>query len=220
MVCAIQAKRKYTISDSKMLNIAETFYNNIQRDLTEFEIFDREINTDWLNAMRRLINTSQQFVPNSSVVSENSQLTKDLKEVINECIIHFRTHSYFIEKVFSNNSAIMKSFANRNIRNIRGSGTGMLIFYQNFLDKEIQYKEELLNAGITEEGINKSAELKNRLEYLTNEIKKRKKDKEILTGERIHHFNGLWECIHRIHIISKFIYRNNRAKWNIYKLPS
>ena len=215
-----QIRRKYKISDDKMLSLADTFQTMYEEDKTDFEAFNVVMFPAGFGAaFLAAIDTARNYSNDTVVMYTHADKTMEFNSKHKECCNFFKAMKPTIINVFPDNEMIWNQFGFNEYKTVLRSKWKMITFMDVLFETATTYSAELIAGGFTAVKIAEIQTLHNELNeaQLTKEGKI--KERPVSTHERISLYNKVWEIMRKNKKASKAVYRNNYAMMKKYALP-
>jgi hypothetical protein len=211
--------RNYNGSDAEMIQSSRIMHGLFIADKQSFTEFDSTFSDPFADIWLAKINSANEVAQDSTAVSELTTLTKRVEDKMNEGKEFYQSMKYFIEKAFPDKKEIWVQFGSNDYENARKSEIRMIQFL-GILDKTArQYSQNLIDAGFSQEKINKIKTLQIELTDADYDQEMSKKKRPTLTQERITTLNECYEFMKKVSKAGKIIFSNNFVKYNQYMLP-
>ncbi len=153
------------------------------------------------------------------VIDEMTGLTQIVNTSLAECNTAFKTIRFFVKKTFANNKAVQNQFGINDLVKVRRNVPKMIVFMQDLNGMVQKHKELLLTAGCNPALIDNIAVLGEKLSQDNVKQEQFKKERGVITQERVNKLNDLYNIMKPISEIAHIIYADNNAKLAIYALP-
>lgn len=219
MAKAEEKFRIFKITDLEMIQSARVFYGLFTEDKPLFTTFDTQFadpfGTEWMAKIEEV----------SGVASDDSnlaylgELTKNVTDKMEECKTFYQQMKYFIEKAFPGKKEIWIQFGYNDYDNARKGETKMIHFLGMLSKTAIQYSTQLIDAGFTQEKIDRIISLQTELINADYEQEVIKKKRPALTQERIEKLNECYGYMQKVSKAAKIIFASDYGKYNQYLLP-
>ena len=211
--------RVYNIPDADLQQAGELMVVALPDDNAAFTAFDSTITATYPASIRAALDQAKEVETNEKVVQELADLTAKLNEAHQNCYTAFLTIAYFVRKAFDKNPAMQKKFGLVEIRKAQGVQTRFIRFMQDLAKVAEQNKDALILAGCSPATIAGLTALAKALLDADVAQEKFKKDRGILTQDRIGYLNELYNLLKPIDEVAQIIYRNDAARMAKYMLP-
>jgi len=207
-----ETKRVYAMSDAAALELEKTIRGCFVQDQTDFIAFDGRFSspfeTDWLNE----ITAAEEEAKDNNVVTQQSGLTTEVTRLMEESKKIFQSSKYHIEKAFPASTAVLNEFGYRDYDKARQAQNKMIQFMNQFYKTAVKYSAQLIAKGFTQAKIDEIASLKTALDVANQKQEAFKKDRGVLTQERVGKLNTAWQRMQDVCNAAKYVYPENYAK--------
>ena len=207
-----ETKRVYAISDAAALELEKTIRGCFVQDQADFTAFDGRFitpfETDWLNE----ITAAEEEAKDNSVVTQQSGQTAEVTRLMEESKKIFQASKYHIDKAFSTNTAVLNEFGYRDYDKARQVQNKMIQFMNQFHKTAVKYSTQLIAKGFTQAKIDEIGLLKTSLDEANQKQEAFKKDRGVLTQERVGKLNIAWQRMQDVCNAAKYVYPENYAK--------
>lgn len=210
--------RIYSGSDADMIQTAKTLYSSFTEDIADFTNYDPDYNDtfsqNWLSQIEAADNVQKE----DSVEDVLTGLTNKVNECMKECQNKFVMAKHFIEKAFPDNTAVHNEFGYNDFAKDRKSQPKMIQFMRNYDRVANKYSEQLIAKNYTAENIAEIKTLADNLDAANSEQESYKKNRSVLSQDRITVLNTCRKTCVQIADTGKLIYAENPAKHKKYVL--
>jgi hypothetical protein len=211
--------RIFKISDAESVQTSRQFYNQFQKDKDKFIELDPDFggnfSTNWLSA----IEEAETFVGDSTVKSDITILTENVRNKMEIGRTHFQKMKYYIEKAFPNNQAVWNSFGYGKYDSARNSEVRFIPFLRNLHTKAVKYADKLIAANYTQAGIDRIDTIREEISEANQVQENYKGDRPVVSQERIELLNKVWEFLLKVNKASKNVFADDYAKLKQYLRP-
>jgi len=219
MVKAQEIVRIFKIPDAEMVQASRVIHSLFSQDRLLFVNLDPDFNdpfaANWLEA----IVDSESAVRDLNMQDELVQLTENVQQKMEECRAHFQKMKYNIEKAFPNDKVVWNVFGYNDYEDARKSEIRLLPFMKNLHTQAVKYSAKLIAANYKQDDINKIGTLWQQLLDADQVQESYKKERIVITQQRIETLNKAWEFVMKVNKASKNIFADNYAKLKQYLLP-
>jgi len=209
----------YTLSDAEIREFGYMIFKALPKDLKEFSNFDKNINEQSGDAIFSALEQFSKVISNSYAVGELMERLDIVRDCMEECGILQKDILHFAKKCFGYNSVVLKHFGKGRFSKVKDNHGNLIIFMRSFSDTVHKYRIELLNSGCLEPTIEQAIGIYRELLEKINNLEAYKKEKELITQERVEAYNALFFALKPISDIAKIIYKDNPAMMAFYVLP-
>jgi hypothetical protein len=207
------------ISDSKMLEDAQTMHDLFSADLADFTAFDPDFDTIFRDDLQSKIDAGTAFPTDETIQDQIQQLTDTVNEKWNLCKEKFQDSKFFIEKAFPGKKTIWNEFGFDDYDEMSTDQSKVSEFMQQFLAAATKYTTQLLAVNYTQLKIDQIAPIGQAFMDANGLQNLAIKERPTTTQNRIITYNNVWKVLQVISKASKVIYKDNPAKYAAYLLP-
>ena len=211
--------RKFSCSDSKLLEFASTVASFLPDDIADFTAFDSTFGQPTIDGLQAALTDAGATKPDNVVIDEMAELTNTVTQKMEDCREGYRTVAYFVDKVFKNKKDIQKQFGLKDFRKSRKSPARMIVFMRSLAETTIKYLEDLIAGGMNENEAILLPTLHQKLFDAKNNQEIYKKQRGKFTQERIEKLNLLFGELTPISKAARKVYADNPAQLAKYVLP-
>jgi hypothetical protein len=219
MLKAQEIVRNYKITDSEMLQKDRVFLGLFTQDKQQFINLDADFSDPFAANWETAVNNADNAEKDLSVQDELTQLTDVVQQKMEAGRTHFQKMKYFIEKAFPDNRVVWNSFGYDDYDSARKSEIRFLPFLKNLHTQAVKNSAKLIAVNYKHDDIDKIQTIWQELLDADQEQETYKKDRLVITQERIQILNTAWEYVLKVNKASKNIYADNFAKLKQYLLP-
>ena len=220
MAKAEEVTRIYSGSDADMLQVSRVMQGLFTEDKTAFTEFDTAFADPFAGNWMQQIETASNFSQDTIALGEQTELTKIVAEKMEECKKFFQSMKYFVEKAFPGKKEIWAQFGYSDYEYARRGETKMVQFLGVLSKTALTYKDQLIEAGFTQEKIDQIAVLQSDLTQADYNQEIAKKGRPALTQERITNLNHCYGYMQKVSKAGKIIFDDDFVKYNQYLLPN
>ncbi len=211
--------RKYNVSDSVILESANTTLENLDEDITTFSDFDPDLNEDKMNELEDTIEAAFDIGTNESVKAEMKTYTQTVNEAMKNCQDLVSNIRYFSSKAFGKNPAVYAQFGLKEYSKIRNKQDKLIVWFTR-LDKVVsKYREQLLSSGAKEETLDNVKPFGETLMKANAEQEQFIQSQPVQTSERDKIFNQLHDIMLAFSDAAEFVFKDDSARRSLYALP-
>jgi len=207
-----ETKRVYAMRDAAALELEKTIRGCFVQDQADFIAFDGRFSspfeTDWLNE----ITAAEEEAKDNNVVTQQSGLTTEVTRLMEESKKIFQSSKYHIEKAFPASTAVLNEFGYRDYDKARQAQNKMIQFMNQFHKTAVKYSAQLFAKGFTQTKIDEIGSIKTALDDANQKQEAFKKDRGVLTQERVGKLNTAWQRMQDVCSAAKYVYPENYAK--------
>jgi hypothetical protein len=219
MAKAEEKTRIFIGPDADMLQASRVTNGLFTEDKLAFTNFDSSFTdpfgTNWLQKIEAAAAVDQ----DSHYLNSQTELTNRVAVVMEECKAFFQSMKYFIEKAYPNQKTVYAQFGYKDYEQARQTEIKMIRFLGVLNKTAIEHSAKLIEAGFSQEKIDKIAALKEQLTTADYDQEMAKKKRASVTQERINALNECYEILQRVSKAGKIIFANDRAKYEQYLFP-
>lgn len=211
-----ETKRVYAMSDAAALELEKTIKGCFVQDQADFIAFEGKFSapfeTDWLNE----ITAAEGEAADNNILTQQSGLTAEVTRLMEESKKVFQSSKYHIEKTFPKNTAVQNEFGYSDYDKASQSQNKMIQFMNQFHKTVVKYSAQLIAQGFTQIKIDEIGSIKTALDAANQKQEAFKKDRGVLTQERVGKLNTAWKRMQDVCNTAKFVYAENYAKQTRY----
>lgn len=215
-----EPQRNYGISDADMILEARIMHGLFLEDKAAFGNFDNLFADPFAENWLQVINNANDAIRDNFYEADLTEKTKIVQDFLSAAKSHFQKVKYFVEKAFPDHKEIWNQFGFTDYDEARKSEVKMILFLGLVYNTAVQYKDNLLAAGLPEADIEKIKSIKTDLSNADLEQEKLKKKRPELTQERIVILNQCYDAMQKVSKAGKIIFNDNYVKYNQYLLPN
>ncbi len=212
--------RKFTIPDPTLLEHASRVKTTLSDDLDDFHAFDRTIDKETVKDLDSAIEKVNNIKTDDVVIDEMTELTDMVNLAMGNCNSAFKTVAFFARKVFKDNKAVQNQLGLNDIAKARNKHAQMIVFMNSLAKVAAKYKDELVKGGMNGSVVDSLPGLHQELLNANNNQEVFKKERGIITQERVNSLNKLYDLLLPISDIARIIYADNPAQLAKYTMPS
>ncbi len=213
-------QRKFNVTDAEMIQASRVFQQLFVTDKENFTALDTDFidpyADDWLAKIDEAAAVAKDVLLKDTLAAK----TELVAAALDNCRKHYMKMKYFIEKAFPGQKAIWNEFGYNDYNKARNSEVKMLQFMLMLHAASLKYGRELNNAGYLSEDIPVIEQLYQELLMADNAQEIFKKERVLLTAERIGVLNDCWDYTLKVNKASKTVFADNPAKLSSYVLKS
>ncbi len=216
---AQEVVRIFKISDAEMIQTSRIYHGLFSQDRQQFINLDPDFGDPFPDNWMAAIVESESVLRDMDVRDEIAQFTGNVRHKMDECRTHFQKMKYYIEKAFPNNKAVWNAFGYEDYDSARLSEVQLLPFMKNLKTQASKNAAKLIAANYKQADIDKIGTLWQELLEADQAQESYKKERVIITQQRIEKLNAAWEYVLKVNKASKNIFADNYAKLQQYILP-
>ena len=211
-----QTKRKYGSKDTYMLDVAAAMHQAFMENITDFESFDNNFNTNFTNLWLAKINEAYAFIPASQLKDILKQKIDEVNALLKQCREKYHKVNFFVNKAFAQNDKHRQMFGSTTFNQYKKSAPTMIAFMEELYTTSFAYKNNLMASGMVLAEIEEIATLKNLLLTKYTETQNFKKVKKELTNQRVERLNDCYVMTRLVMDAAFIIYKNDFARKKMF----
>ena len=211
--------RLFKMPEAKLLEHAEVVARMYPTDVVNFTAFDSTFTPEYETSIKNAINAVTALKSDQVIIDEMAECTQDVLNAMATCNTDYKTVAYFVRKAFKNNKAVQNQFGFNDIEKVRQSQPRMILFMEEHAGTATDHKAELVAEGCNEVLIDKLLVDAQNLKEANIKQEKFKKERGVITQERVKLLNGVYLLVKPINDIAQIIYSDNPAQLAKYSLP-
>lgn len=213
-------ERNFKLTDARLQQFGATVCETLPQDLLDFQAFDSTLPDNYADSIKAAIESIQTVKTDMVVIDEMAERTQAVNDDMAGCNTAFRTIKYFVMKCFPGNTAIHNQFGFNDIEKVRKNHARMLVFMRDFTGVTMQHKAKLVEAGCSEALVDSLPDLVSQLQNSKTEQEVFKKQRGLITQERVEKLNDLFDLLNPISDMAQIIYADDEARLNRYRFPT
>ena len=213
-------ERNYKLTDANLQQFGATVGETLPQDITAFQLFDSTFPDTYPQTIKDALANVQAVKTDMVVIDEMAEKTQAVYDAMAACNTAFRTVQFFVQKCFPGNAAVHNQFGFNDIRKVRNNHARMLVFMDDFIKVTTQYKTQLIEGGCSETLIDSLPELLDKLQRSNIEQEMFKKERGLITQERIEKLNELYSVLLPVSQMAQIIYADDSARMSRYRIPT
>ncbi len=211
--------RLFNIPDANLIEFGEVVAAKLPDDIVDVHNFDRTVTEAYPASIKAAINEVKAIPTDQVIIDEMAELTKNVNDALAACNKCYRTISFFVRKAFPENKSIQNQFGLNDIANVRYNDSKMILFFNDVAKVVNKYWSDLVEAGCNEAVLQGLEALGNKLQEANTRQELFKKERGVITSQRIDKLNQLYNLLVPISQISQIIFADDQAKLATYALP-
>lgn len=211
--------RIYKIPDMDLLEFADTMVGFLPDDITDFSSFDSTLGKEDIIDIKQAIDEVYAVKSDDIVIDEQAELTEKVNNKLSECNKAYKTIAFFVRKAFPDNEAVRNKFGFNDIEKARNNQPYMIQFMLSLSKTAIEYQKELVLVGCSIAALKKLSVLHDELRDANADQEMFKKQRGIITQERIEKLNNLYTLLKPFSQIADIIYEDRPVYREKYILP-
>ncbi|GET33844.1 hypothetical protein PbJCM13498_27070 [Prolixibacter bellariivorans] len=212
--------RMYSTSDAEMLESAEVIAASLSDDIGDFTAFDSTMTPDYVTTVQGAVGRVKEIKPDAVIIDEMSEWTQKVDAAMKKCSNAYNNVAYFIRKAYNGNTAVQNQFGLNDYMKVRDSQAKMVLFMETLGDMGTAHHDELVAAGCGESVITSITEVATELREANINQEKYKKERGVLTQERVKRLNEVYQLLVPLSDAAQIIYRDDPARLSKYTLTS
>ena len=210
--------RLYNYTDAAMIQHAETVNVSLTEDIADFTSFDSTVTETYPTSITSTLTEIKAIKSDQVVIDEMAALTEATTQKMQECSKSYNVIAYFARKVFASSPAVQNQFGLNDYKKINRNQPKMVLFMYSLASTAASYATELVAAGCNQSEIDKLPTLASELKDADTAQEKFKKDRNLITQNRVIKLNELYKSMVQLSDIAQIIYVDNQAKLAKYLL--
>ncbi|WP_430818051.1 hypothetical protein, partial [Carboxylicivirga marina] len=150
---------------------------------------------------------------------EMTEKTQAVYDAAAGCNSAYRTIISFAVKAFADNKAVQNQFGANDINKVRKDHTRLVVFMGDLIKVVNKYREQLISAGCSELLIDSLPQLHSQLIEVKTAQELFKKERGIITQERVEKLNNLYDLLTPISEMAQIIFADDEARLARYLMP-
>lgn len=211
--------RLFNIPDAELLQHGETVSATMPEDLSHFITFDSTITEAYPTSIQAAITEVKAIKSDQVVIDEMTELTQAANNALAACNQAYRTISFFVRKAFSTNAAVQNQFGLNDIAKSRKNQAKMILFMEDLVRVANKYQESLISQGCNPSVLETLPVLRDTLKQSNTQQEKFKKDRGLITQERVEKLNRLYKLLVPASEMAHIIFADDQARLARYALP-
>ena len=211
--------RLFKMPEANLLQHAEVVASLYPTDVVDFSAFDSTFTIEYGATIKNSINAVTALKSDQVVIDQMAEHTQNVLDAMGTCNTDYKTVAYFVRKAFKNNKAVQNQFGFNDIEKVRYSQPKMILFMEEHAGTATEHKAELVAEGCNELLIDKLLVDAQNLKEANIKQEKFKKERGVITQERVKLLNGVYLLVKPINDIAQIIFSDNAAQLAKYSLP-
>ena len=212
--------RMYSTSDAEMLETADVIAASLGDDIGDFTAFDSTLTADYVTTVQGAVGRVKEIKPDNVVIDEMGEWTQKVDAAMKKSSDAYSNLAYFVRKAFNGNIAVQNQFGLNDYKKARDSQAKMVLFMETLGDQATAHHDELVAAGCGEDVITTVSEVATELRESNIGQEKFKKERGVLTQERVKRLNEVYQLLVPLSEAAQIIYRDDPARLSKYTLTS
>jgi hypothetical protein len=211
--------RLFKMPEAKLLEHAEVVARMYPTDVVSFTAFDSTFTIEYETTIKNAISAVTALKSDQVIIDEMAECTQHVLDAMGTCNTDYKTIAYFVRKAFKNNKAVQNQFGFNDIEKVRRSQARMVLFMEEHAGTATDHKAELVAEGCNEALIDQLLVDAQNLKEANIKQEKFKKERGVITQERVKLLNGVYLLVKPINDIAQIIYSDDAARLAKYSLP-
>lgn len=203
-----------------MLESAEVIAASLSDDIGDFTAFDSTMTPDYVTTVQGAVGRVKEIKPDAVIIDEMSEWTQKVDAAMKKCSDAYNNVAYFIRKAYNGNTAVQNQFGLNDYMKVRDSQAKMVLFMETLGDMGTAHHDELVAVGCSEDVITTVSEVATELRESNIGQEKFKKERGVLTQERVKRLNEVYQLLVPLSEAAQIIYRDDPARLSKYTLTS
>ncbi len=213
-------RRLYNLPDSILLQFSELLVEALPTDIGYFKEFDSKFMASHADDIQADIDIIYNIKTDAIIRDELSEYTDDVVKALDNCNRCFKSIIYFVAKAFPDNIAVHNQFGKNDIDKVRNNQADMVMFMENLEKTTSKYRNQIIDSGCSPNLIDKIPVYKNDLLEKNRKQEIFKKERGIITQDRLLACNKLYKKVKQVSDIAKIIFSDDPARLSKYSLPT
>lgn len=213
-------ERNYKLPDAVLLEVAERMNTSLVQHIDDFTTFDTTFGNTYPAELTAALQEISTIDTDQVVIDQMAELTEKLDQAMASCNKAFRTIAFFVKKAFPDSAAKQNQFGLNDMRKARQSQANLVLFMENLARQVEAHKDKLIEQGCNEQLINGLPTLAQELKTANVEQEVFKKERGLITQERIEKMNNLYRLMKPIHDIARIVYADDPALLDTFTIPA
>lgn len=205
------------LSHNHILEISEITLSTAKKHLQKLGTFG--INSDFLENFENDIKKAEDLLNKNSDVEEQKNLTSKKNKALENCYDWARQLAIRIEICFGRKSEVFENFPSKKLLKAQRNEAVMLPLMETVIKIAENNFEDLQNCGLTKETIEQGRAEAQNLRTANKLQKQKKAENKLLTKERTHIFEQLYETVNRINKVGRMVYKTKKYERELFASP-
>lgn len=212
--------RKYRKPDTLLIEQALVLAGLFEADLEQFGPFAPQFNTEYVTRWRADITAADELMNDTQVVDGIQILSEELFNLLGESRDHFQSMAFYVKRAFAQSKAVQNYFGLDKYDFYRRTVMRMRELLQQAwrAAEKPEYKPLLVAQGFVQANITRLQTLAADLLQKNDDQEDLKRQRLVLTEQRVNAFNKVWEYMVDVSEAAKIIFSNDPAKLQQYLL--
>ena len=209
----------YYITQDRLIVSAGIQINLLEEYLDRFYSIDLSFTEDFLNQYRILSETVNNTLSDKVIRARMAQHTEAVKSVTKNCKLFYHKVKHFVKQAFPDSVTNQNRFGLNKFEKVKYSKADFLQFMNLLNAVLLQYEDMKPAREIPPEIVTESGVLYKKLEQVITAQDTYKRERSVLTAERIKNMNKIWEFMVLISRLAKIVFKEEPALMNLFMLP-
>ncbi|MCT4648148.1 MAG: hypothetical protein N4A74_24380 [Carboxylicivirga sp.] len=211
--------RHYSLPDADFIQVAGTMAENLKTDLSEFRAFDSTIQETYPEDIIAAIGEAKSIKSDMVIIDEMSERTQIVKDIMEKCNTFYKNLRYFVQKAFFENKAIQNQFGFNDFAKVKNDSNRMQSFLNDLNAVVNTYRSNLVEKGCREGFLDELPGLQNDLLVAKTNQELFKKERVLITQERVDKLNSVYKLLTPITAIASIIFEEEQGRLARYIIP-
>ncbi|TRX65911.1 hypothetical protein [Carboxylicivirga sp. M1479] len=211
--------RLFNVPDATLQQHGTSVATVLPNDLEKFKFFDSTFLDSYPDTIKAAIEEVKAIKTDMVIIDEMTEKTQAVYDSAAACNRAYRTITFFVLKAFSDNKAVQNQFGANDIGKLRKDNTRLVVFMGDLIKVVNKYRVELITAGCSEVVIDSLQQLHTKLSEAKTAQELFKKERGLITQDRVKKLNDLYELLVPISEMAQIIFADDEARMARYLLP-
>ncbi len=211
--------RKFKLSTSILLELADTFHARFTEDLDLFSGFDKDLNQEFADQLQNSIDTALTLGNDTTNRSKLNGKTITVNEAMSACNLFHKNLAYWIIKAFNDYTAVQQQFGIGNMSKVNKSQAKMILFMENLVETIKEYRTTLEAAGTPAALLDRAAIHADNLRTANIDQEQQKGSRVVDTAERVAILNAIYDQLRKISTVASLLFTEQPEKNKLYQIP-
>jgi hypothetical protein len=210
--------RLYPYEDAELMAKAKVYRSITEDNLTEFEGYDPDLNTDFLNEWEATIEAAYDIPTDETTMDIMEQFTKKVDQHHEDCMVAMRDLRYYAAKAFKKNSSEWAYLNFNGLKKARPSASRTVVYMLSVHRVASELSALLQAKGMLAAQIDALSLTAQALLVADTDQEHHKHYRLMLTRKRVETLNHLWSFSQQVNKASKSVFRDDYAKYHMFEL--
>lgn len=212
--------RNYNESDASFLGKATAIINQLATALPDFAAFDATVFTrEYVTTLLEKLQAIEEIHSDSVYRSILSEKTASMSSLMKRALREMQLAKYFIGKMCNHKKEVINSFGYSDLSKSRTKPDVVLSVFEGFVATMQSRGKELLALHYPRENLEQLPTLLHRFQEKRSEQRLFKKERPLLTSQRVALLNALFKEMQLIqHVASHYIFPEHPEKQALFSL--